>query len=279
MTHQFNINIPDLVTAHILDHLYDDIPALRNASTVSHSWRRGAIFHLFSELKVTAYDGNAAYAPHAVTQRRFEDCLDELKSCIGILEYVKLLVLEGPTCRLSAQGEAEGVRYSAPDVDICIVRQYLALFPRVHSLHMENTFWNDCFPVPEHDCFALLQPRPFRSITLSRITHFSEDTHVLDLLRCTSSLDHLGLQYIHRLPVDLVVVPRTVPWVSLHRTTSPRRFSFRQLLPDTGNDTIVGLNYREVGDGEIRNLGELLSAHRGSMEHIGLHMENEFNGA
>lgn len=122
MTHQFNINIPDLVTAYILDHLYDDIPALRNASTVSHSWRRGAIFHLFSELRVMAYDGNGANAPHAVTQRRFEDCLDELKSCTGILEFVKLLVLEGPTCRLSAQGEAEGVHYSSPDVDICIVR-------------------------------------------------------------------------------------------------------------------------------------------------------------
>lgn len=41
---------------------------------------------------------------------------------------------------------------------------------------------------------------------------------------------------------------------------------------------MVGLNYREVGDGEIRNLCELLRAHQGSMQHIGLHMENDFNG-
>lgn len=272
--------IPDLVTAHILDHLFDDRKTLLRASKVSHSWRRGAAFHIFHELKVTAYDGHGMYAPHATTNLDFTTCMTRLRSeCKAILPFIRVLVLQGPTTRLCAEGEAQGIHYGSPDLDICIVREFLELLPRVHSLHVENTYWDDCFHIPELDCFSQLQPRPFRSITLSRISHYCQDSNALDILRCASSLDHLALQSLHRIPKNVIVPVLHIPRISLYRTTTPYRLSYVRLLPTVGSDTIISVDFRDVSVGDMENMTELINEHQGSLEHIGIHMESEFNGA
>lgn len=273
------VHIPDLVTSHILDHAHDDHKTLLSASTVSHSWRRGAAFHLFRELKVTAYEGHGMFPPHTSMQLDFTACMHRLRSeCKSIVDFVRVLYLQGPSTRFRVEGEAGGIHYSSPDLDICIVREFLELLPRVHSLHVENVYWDDCFHITELDCLSQIRPRPFRSISLSRVSHYCNDSTVLDILRCASSLDDLALQSLHRLPQSLTVPPLHIPRVSLYRTTTPYRLSYLRLIPSVGRDTITSVDFRDVGVGEMSNMGSLIAEHRGSLEHIGIHMESEFTG-
>jgi hypothetical protein len=191
---------PELID-RILDYLHDSPSNLRRCALVCKAWVHSSRFHLFHKISINTLQVMAA--------RRYDKLLDAIRTCPGILSYVREVHLS-----VGRPQPVSSVWYEPID----ILPSLLSSFTVVCKLGIYNTHWTLSSPGVRNSIRGILALPSLTHLELHNVL-FSTPEHFLDLLH--PNLKHLTASFppwsLHTTPNDHAADREIQQSISLER--------------------------------------------------------------